>query len=408
MSREISNEQLVRLWELKVMLGQFDEIKYRSEKGEIELSKQESNRLNMDVLEYGDEYDELVSLLVKFMPLSSNILQIVPKWWLIRYQLDSGDMQGRLEPINEYKRHLIEVDGRHGTQLTEKEYQTALSKIHDWKERSKFDELMKSTWFVALDKLRNIEGSKAPVYADKFKTVSVTSKNNAILNISDNVDRKFLKSVQLEADTPRKEPDTREEPNENVQLEADTYVPSTVVASYHAIERYVERILKVKGKANIEAKINESKKDIASVIEQWANDACIIHREEDNVYKFYDEKNIMIVLGEGNSVVTLYEKNFGFAKNINKSILYLQLDVMNDAKLKLDEFVSRELTNRANLRNDIELLEEEVDGLQIQIDLLQSKIGDKGNLIDTSLLEESALRHEYKAEYNKLFKKWDR
>jgi hypothetical protein len=123
--------------------------------------------------------------------------------------------------------------------------------------------------------------------------------------------------------------------------------------------------------------------------------------------------NTMFIVGENETtvnckaIVTLYEENFGFSKEINRNIVYQQIEVIKAKQKEYKEAVAEHMAEEQVMKHERSVVTSEMDVLSAKMNELTAKLN------EISAKEQSADKHlevkrkEFDCEYNKLFKKWE-
>lgn len=178
-----------------------------------------------------------------------------------------------------------------------------------------------------------------------------------------------------------------------------------VSLSIHAMERWVQRVWGVPAK-EVSGTIKGQEKQVENEILGCYSTAEVVWEGDTELYKFGADNIMFVVSKASNKIITLYEEDFGFAKEINRAITFLQLQELRkqyDAlKVQRKDYESSiDVASRK-----IEVINEEIADLerrvQMKKDLKAVLLSTKKNLEDTMLESES----RYNKEHSKLFGKW--
>lgn len=181
---------------------------------------------------------------------------------------------------------------------------------------------------------------------------------------------------------------------------------TNVRPSVHASKRWVQRIMNIHSETQAEEYRRSHFKEIDKDIEKGFSTASKVWEGSDGVSYWFDTSNIMYVVGN-NTIITLYEEDFGFTKEINRSIVTLQIEEVRKSQKELDivEKEHNELVN--SIDNDISSLDADISELQVRMSYLNSC---KSTLVATreqSMKGISLEREHFNNQFNKLFKKWE-
>lgn len=187
------------------------------------------------------------------------------------------------------------------------------------------------------------------------------------------------------------------------ELKAEPKEQKGLKATTHAVERYRERILGGNDSLSHYA--------VRSLVEDGANGADVVWEEDEEeegkiLYRFNDESNIMYVTGENQSIITLYEMDYGFSKEINNSIVHQQLQVLKESCDHLEELGEANKEKKAKHQEQIDNLEEQVSLLRARIEILNNEKSAHRKACDILNMKEELARSEYHKEHRKLFKPW--
>lgn len=128
---------------------------------------------------------------------------------------------------------------------------------------------------------------------------------------------------------------------------------------------------------------------------------------------WFGADNTMFIVGENETtvnckaIVTLYEENFGFSKEINRNIVYQQIEVIKAKQKEYKEAVAEHMSEEQVMKHERSVVTSEMEVLSAKMNELTAKlneIGAKEQRIDKQL---EVKRKEFDCEYNKLFKKWE-
>jgi len=174
--------------------------------------------------------------------------------------------------------------------------------------------------------------------------------------------------------------------------------------SFHCRKRYALRILGIKREVEAEEYANSHFEEINLDICNRLKESELVWTGLDGIMFRFDTSNYMYLIGENNNVITLYEENFGWSKQINRSIVYQQLELLSclysdlcnaegDSNLKLEEIE----TKISDIGEEIALLEARITSLKSQKDVLEAQKIESCDLV-------KSVRAELDRESNKLFK----
>jgi hypothetical protein len=307
------------------------------------------------------------------MPLSTNLWQLDDNWHAIRYINEKADTCLKVEIMSKENASLLMRDGRYERELRRNDIDALLPAIIDE------------------------EG------LDLYKQHIARKARELILEHTDAVEG-FEYSI--------------EEPYEEVAEEV--IVPDDekpVITSFHAGKRWVQRIiavnnphLNVKNEQQAEDYYRKHMTEINEAVLDAYGMAVKVWEDDDNITYWFDANNVMYVKGFENGVpkiITLYEEDFGFTKEINRMITLKQLEVLSGVynSLKQAEVTAKEVNARAEA--DVQGINSEITALESQIALLVSQRAKVMADRDIGNKQVKVHKDRYIAESNKLFTKWD-
>src|SRR5690606_38538005 len=117
----------------------------------------------------------------------------------------------------------------------------------------------------------------------------------------------------------------------------DNESPALVI-SYHACVRWIERVLSIR-KEQIEAYFQANAKRIKAEIYLAVEGLDLLWTDVDGIRYYLSDDNIMFVVGNESgkdTVITLYESDFGFSKEINNMIAKKQVEVLSSLCKELE------------------------------------------------------------------------
>lgn len=177
--------------------------------------------------------------------------------------------------------------------------------------------------------------------------------------------------------------------------------------SIHAQKRWIQRRLKVEGldtDSKVEFYRREHTEEVTSQVLEGLYSANKVWEDVDGTSYFFDESNMMYIVGN-NSVITVYEENFGFSKSINRSIVLQQLEVLRQSKGILDKEIEEYECSLSKISASIEKVDSKISRFELALSKLREKrdalVGDRKGKRDNLMKK----RLDYEKEYNKLFKK---
>ena len=191
--------------------------------------------------------------------------------------------------------------------------------------------------------------------------------------------------------------------------EIDVPIVNTVIVSVHAGTRWVQRIHDVPNMKTAKDMYLSDPKYKDEIIQAHMK-AEKVWQDDEGIEYSLDDDNIMYVKGAQNNVptiITLYEENFGFTKEINRMITLKQLEVLRDKHKQLSEVRDEARDALNSISGNIHRINDEVAVLEDKIKLLLAERTSLQANRDLHNRKVQALDSEYVAEFNKLFRKWD-
>jgi hypothetical protein len=296
--------------------------------------------------------------LLKRMALGENLVHMKESWYSIRHTNDKGDITLKQECLKAEDIYILRRDGRHERELNRIELDNFLPAITN-------DEAL--------------ELYKQSIRAEGHNLIRVhTGVSIESADSQDNIEG-------VDQDKP-------------------------ITVSSHAGMRWVQRVnqyaLKDEKKAedyrrlHVNA-INEAVLDCFGLAEKvWQSDRDGI------TYWFNPNGNVMFVVGS-NNIITLYEEDFGFTKDMNRMIVREQLKVLELAHNAL-------LQAEVDHKNSLSTVDDEIKGINNELALLEANmallIAKRATLNaerEQTNKEVKLARTKYDVEFDKLFKKWD-
>ncbi|AGY46911.1 hypothetical protein CampHawk_33 [Bacillus phage CampHawk] len=272
----------------------------------------------------------------------------------IRYRLPEGMRQVLLTPtvkdrLDIVKRHLsLESD------ITEELLQSNLELVRDW-----------DAWGVYLQEIDKMALDKCKQY------------------VSDTA----LKTIK-ELFSKEKEPE-----QELVQP-----------AGIHAVERYIERILGITDPAVVKHESVHRFVEYKEKIENMYKEAEVLFKTKGKVYKITKDNVILAYKENDNKIMTLYKKDFGFTEEINRQIIFMQIDVIKNEKAKLEDIQKAYKKQMSVYYDEEKEYRAEIEELQAKLDKANAKLNHvlRCKKSAKSMMEES--ENSYQEEYDKIFK----
>lgn len=297
---------------------------------------------------YKEEYDSKVSKMLRLMQLNSNLVRLRGSWYGIRYTDNKGNLKLQIEPLNDSDITILKRDGRRERELT----------------RLNLDDLLPGC----------IKEDEIEIYKQKVDSQART----LVSNITGEV------------------------------LEGDTDDGGTMSVTVHAGIRYVQRVLGIGKNAESVASAYRSKnlKEVETAVLKGVESASLMWVGEDGITYSFDDNNIMYVVGR-NSVVTLYEEDFGFTKEINRMIVIQQMKVLRASHEVLVTAQENHQVIAQDIAQELQEVEDTIALLEAQV---KEQVDKKASILSNIAQSDSKLKvanRSFDREFNKLFKRWE-
>jgi hypothetical protein len=183
-----------------------------------------------------------------------------------------------------------------------------------------------------------------------------------------------------------------------------TKKPEIAKVSWHASIRWVERLMDM---TNEEAEtytrghLQEVQDDI---LESWGRAIMVWQGTDTTDYLFDATENVMFVTSN-NTIITLYEEDFGFDKHINTMIVHEQVKVLAQERELLSQYETSFTDAMSVVQSDLADVQVKKKRLQAMIAKLDTKEKD---LIQHKVAEEHRIKlscERFNNQFNKLFKR---
>jgi hypothetical protein len=292
-------------------------------------------KLNLDVLEEGirvakeyglntksllaskseqiRKYTELGTKVLRSMTLSNNVELLRQGWYAVRYLDNVGDAFLLVVALQESELGLIRRDGRHERELSRADVDSLIPAIVD------------------------------PSIIFSWKE-DVASKAQDLL----------VNKLGFKVEQPKNP-------------------KAGVVPSAHARVRWVQRVVGIpeESKALDYLRIRVAEVDEA-ILEAYGK-STLLWTNPDGIEYWFDDNNVSFVVGSGTTIITLYEQDFGFNREINRSIVLQQIEVVKSIEQEYKD-IERESDERAvAVVGELEELQGRVDLLKAEIEMLESR-----------------------------------
>jgi hypothetical protein len=289
--------------------------------------------------------------IVKSMTLSDNIVALSGGWYGVRYTNDKGEISLKLDILNESDLSFLRRDGRVEQELTQK----------------------------AVHQL--IPGCINEAQLEIYKQLLLVRAREILHDYA---------GLQIE------------------DTEATSSTDGECTVSSHAGMRWVQRMLRI-GVHN-EAVAEEYRRTHIREIEEsvrsgYGTSEKIWYNDAEGITFKLDADNIVYVVGN-NNVITLYEADFGFTKEINRMILFSQLEVLRQSSEELQRAQSKQVKESEEIERKITATSDEIGIHEATIQQLKARKSKLVSEREQSIKDVSVCTAEYEREFNKLFKKW--
>lgn len=292
-----------------------------------------------------EDYTKCITEVSKLMPATTNVVQISENWFMVRYKHSKNSTSTKLCVVKPEDLYMIERDTKRRSDLSESELDTLLAGIQDE---------------ISIEIYKQQVLSKAYILVLDYCSI----------NLKDSDNEQF----------------------------------ASIKVSAHASKRWIQRKLGIINEAQAEEyRCVHSEEVEKQVLEGYAH-AELLWTDEDGIEYWFDKDNMVYIKGN-NTIITVYEEDFGFGKKINRNIVFQQIEVIHEVKDALDKAESEYNSVIEQLDRDIRHISGQIRVLASQINLLESK---KQSLLDAKaerFKELDMRRVRYHAEVNKLFNK---
>lgn len=327
------------------------------------------------------------------MTLSSNIQPTSKDSWVfVRYQDDvdqSLDTKLKLLPIVPECLETVHVDCRESSPLTLTDLNGMVPLVQDTKCLVAYESLADVT---ALNELSSM-------FPDKFNASGIKrphwgrNHNSMLIEVVEVVEKE------------------KEEGNEDItphQAEENT----AFTVSSHACIRRVQRMLGIPDERMAEAHFKANAQSIRADIVNAIQKADVLWQDKhlDEPIDYYiDADNVVYVVGHDRSipnVITLYEAEYGFSKEINRTIVMEQVKVIGNMHEQWMETSATTNEERAKALDSMQLVDDEVELLRRQLKAKESEKRAIEAKLDEFNMAEQVAEQAFNKEHSKVFKKW--
>lgn len=190
--------------------------------------------------------------------------------------------------------------------------------------------------------------------------------------------------------------------------EQEVGTSSKLVVSHHAGWRYVQR---VKGIASEFAAVDYVRAHRNEIQEEIANKfstAQTLWQDIDGIEYRFDADNLMYVYNpEGQTIITIYEVDYRFAKHINRQIVFEQIEVIKQQYSRFEQLKQEQEQQLKHTQDEIQGIEDQLKALKAEMDALvahKSKLLATRDHLDKDI---KAAWQNYALQFNKVFKKFE-
>jgi Mg2+ and Co2+ transporter CorA len=289
-------------------------------------------------------FNESSAQLMANMQLSTNIVHLKDSWYAVRYVNHRADICIKVVPLNQKDLPILQRDGRKERELCEQD----------------------------IDNL--LPGCMDEAYMDLY---------NQTLNKR-----------------------AREYLYDHLGMEIEDEQRDRITISAHAGKRWVQRKLDIKGDTQAEEYRRTHFKEIEEAILESFGKAELVWSGDDQIDYYFDSENIMYIVGN-NTIITLYEEDFGFTKEINRMIVYKQLEVLREAYKEVEEAERQYADAIQGIDEEVQAITDEIAVLESKIEVLLARRSALYANMEQSNKQVKLARDSFMAEFNKLFKKWE-
>ena len=181
---------------------------------------------------------------------------------------------------------------------------------------------------------------------------------------------------------------------------------SKLSITQHAYLRWIQRVI---GNTEI-----PSKEEILQNIKKDFSEAGFIyHKERDNTFFFLNKESMVIYCVKGKKLASLWKNDFGFSQEVNKAIVFKQVEHLANEKERISLETKRMLglVNQSNLdcnsaNMEIQEMKAEIERLKTAIQEREAFVVEKVEEKENLLAQTKELDRELLKEESILFKKF--
>lgn len=183
---------------------------------------------------------------------------------------------------------------------------------------------------------------------------------------------------------------------------------STEVAirtSFHAEQRWVQRTKGISSELKAVEYRNKNLDEVRMEILAGFNSSQYLWTAEDKVEYWFDDNNMMYVYDPNTQcIITVYESDFSFSKEINRQIVFEQIKVLTKAWGDLVDTREAHKECEEFIEDAIYCLDAKIKSLNAELELLNAKKQAKLAELAESSKVLSLSAATYNVEFNKLFR----
>lgn len=174
---------------------------------------------------------------------------------------------------------------------------------------------------------------------------------------------------------------------------------SRLSITQHAYLRWIQRVIRSAEPPSREQILRDIKKDFSEA-------GFIYHKERDNTFFFLNKESMVIYCVKGKKLASLWKNDFGFSSEVNKAIVFKQVEHLASEKERISLETKRilSLVNQSNLdcnsaNTEIQEMKAEIERLKTAIlekeAFVSKKVEEKENLLtQTKELDRELLKEE--------------
>ena len=178
------------------------------------------------------------------------------------------------------------------------------------------------------------------------------------------------------------------------------------MVSVHAARRWVQRVVGIKSESQAEDYRRSNSADVTKSVLESFNRAEVLWVGLDGCEYYFDQDNIIYVYND-NTIITLYEAEFGFDKSINRMIALSQIGIIQ--KMVDDLRIAEE--NCENTLRDIQAefqyVVDEIKEKEAELEKLKARKNVLSSCREETMKSVELSKARFNSEFNKLFKKWE-